>query len=704
MRKIIILISILFFQTIINAQDKDSLLTVIKNYKKQDTILCNRLSLLIDLENDPAIWSKYNEKLGSIALSKIKTVKNKIELNTFYDYYSSYLNNIGLLKSNDGDFDNAITYYKKAIYYNRKSGNYSEFANKYSNIAAAFYLKGNVTKFIDYQNMALSIYYKTKDSANIARTYADIGYVYADNGSENKGVDYFIKSMKLSDKIGNKKYKYRAIEYLIKTLKSQNENIKALEYSNQLIPYFIEIKDEDALALLYFSMASTYNAMGNYKNLISFSFKSIDIAKKIDAQNTIAANYGLLAKYYYNKNILDKAYQYSKLEIDLRKKNLKEPSYSKSMARYVEILIKQNKLNEALVLAIENHKKSLTIDNIEIVLSTARNLKNIYSLKNNKSLALDFAQLEIKIMDSLANINTKNSAIKSLFKYETEKKEDEIKLLSQQKKITELESQRQKSIILIGIISIISLTIISYGLFKRYKTKKQNELLKTKLEETEKTLLAEKKASESELKALKSQMNPHFIFNALNSIQEQFMYGDKVIANEQMGNFTYLTRQILTVSGKKKISLATEVDIITKYLELEKMRFDGDFTYEVKIDDAIDDEYIELPPMLIQPFIENSIKHGLLHKSGNKKVTINFELDTSEEYLICTIEDNGIGRKKSEEIKSKTNHNSFSTASINQRLKLLNENKTSNELLYYQDLFDDQGACIGTKVLLKIYL
>jgi sensor histidine kinase YesM len=181
------------------------------------------------------------------------------------------------------------------------------------------------------------------------------------------------------------------------------------------------------------------------------------------------------------------------------------------------------------------------------------------------------------------------------------------------------------------------------------------------------------------------------------------MYGDKVIANEQMGNFTYLTRQILAVSGKKKIPLSTEVDILTKYLELEKMRFDNDFIYSITIDDSIDDEYTELPPMLIQPFVENSIKHGLLHKEGNKTVSINFTLDANEEFLICTVEDNGIGRKKSEAIKTKNNHNSFSTTAVAQRLQLIN-NENNNEDLQYIDLEDHNGNSLGTKAILKIAL
>ena len=244
----------------------------------------------------------------------------------------------------------------------------------------------------------------------------------------------------------------------------------------------------------------------------------------------------------------------------------------------------------------------------------------------------------------------------------------------------------------------------SYVLFSRYKEKKKNEILQNQLAETEKLLAAEKKVSESELKALKSQMNPHFIFNALNSIQMQFMYGDKLIANEQLNNFTYLTRQILEISGKKSIPIADEIEILTKYLELEQLRFKKDFTYSINVSDKIDEDFHKIPPMLIQPIIENSIKHGLLHQKGDKKVQIHFDIDDKESHLICTIIDNGIGRQKSAEIKAKNNpmHHSFSTKAIEQRLDLLNEKLQLHNLIAYTDLVSDENEVNGTQVVIKI--
>ena len=222
----------------------------------------------------------------------------------------------------------------------------------------------------------------------------------------------------------------------------------------------------------------------------------------------------------------------------------------------------------------------------------------------------------------------------------------------------------------------------------KYETeKRETELREIKLQQTE-----------SELKAIKSQMNPHFIFNALNSIQEMFFIGDKRLANEHLGKFSQLTREILKASGKQFISLSEEIEMLTKYLELEGLRFEKDFSFSISMNDEDAADDIMLPPMLVQPYIENSIRHGLLHKKGEKKIEINFNFNEEKKALECIVQDNGIGRSESAEInKSRTQlHESFSTSANAKRLELLNQNREEKIGVMYQDLEQ------GTKVSIKI--
>ncbi len=687
-------------------QNKDSLLRVINNYKLKDTIQCERLNQFIELENDEKIWMKYNAILGQISSQKLNTSISEKEQKAYSNYLGIHYNNIGFYYNSKEQFDKALYFFKKAVVQLKKSQNLTSLAQTLQNIGTIYDSKGEPTQILKYYDQVLTIYQKTKDSVGLANIYADFGRIYIDNGSISKAFDFYTKSMKISDLIHDRASKIRTIRYLIITLGTQKEYQKMLEYLRELINYYQEINDNDSLGLIYNITASTYNDLGDYPKMFEYIDKAIRISQKIKSPDRLAENYGLLSEYYLNHNKIDSAYKYANLEVSIRKNNISEPKYTKSLMLFSTILKLKKQTQKAKEFGLLAYQRSQNLANPDLIMQASKNLKEIYKDINNTTLAFHYAEIEIKMKDSLNKINTKNSAIKALFKYETEAKDNEIIKIAQQKQISELESQRKTTLIYSILGAILALSAIAYFSFTRFRAKKENELLTTQLQEAQRRIEIEQKATESELKALKSQMNPHFMFNALNSIQEQFMYGDKVKANEQMGNFTYLTRQILTVSGKKKINLSTEIEILTKYLELEKMRFAEGFTYQISLSETIDEDYHQIPPMLIQPFVENSIKHGLLHKQGDKKIDIAFDLDEQEENIICVVQDNGVGRKKSAEIKSKRvqQHESFSTSATEERLRLLNNDLQNQNLIVYEDLVNNNDEVLGTKVTLTIAL
>lgn len=203
---------------------------------------------------------------------------------------------------------------------------------------------------------------------------------------------------------------------------------------------------------------------------------------------------------------------------------------------------------------------------------------------------------------------------------------------------------------------------------------------------------------EFQLTALKSQMNPHFIFNGLNSIQDLIMQQDVKKSNLYLSKFSSLIRKILEYSEKELVSVAEEIALTLLYLDIEQLRFGDDFHYEINIDELINQDEVKIPTMIIQPFVENAIKYGLFHKKGFKSLKINFELE--KQYLLCTIIDNGIGRAKANEInvRNRTSHKSFATDAIFKRLNLLNtKGENSFEII---DLFEHEKS-IGTKVIIK---
>ena len=201
----------------------------------------------------------------------------------------------------------------------------------------------------------------------------------------------------------------------------------------------------------------------------------------------------------------------------------------------------------------------------------------------------------------------------------------------------------------------------------------------------------------SKLTAIQSQMNPHFIFNSLNSIQDLILKGDVENSYSYITTFSNLVRRTLSYSDKDFIDFEQEIKLIELYLSLEKLRFKKDLNYTINTNNIGD---IQIPPMLIQPFIENALVHGLLHKEGTKQLSISFHLN---DVLTCTIEDNGVGREKSKAIKQRqrADHESFAGKAIDKRFEILSNIFGGDFGIVYEDLQENNEAT-GTKVILRM--
>jgi hypothetical protein len=240
------------------------------------------------------------------------------------------------------------------------------------------------------------------------------------------------------------------------------------------------------------------------------------------------------------------------------------------------------------------------------------------------------------------------------------------------------------------LLAVISISILAWLMLRQWE---MNLLKRQTIKE---------QLLKSQLVALRAQMNPHFLYNVLNTVQG-LVYGNrKAEAGALLGNFSDLMRKTLHASDKQLLPLKDEIENIRLYLELEKARFDERFEYHIGVINIDDLFAIQVPSLLLQPFIENAVKHGLMHKRGMKRVDIKFE--RTAESLIVTIEDNGIGRQQSMEInqRTKSKPSSFATVAINERMDLFNslyKRKITYDII---DKTDEQEHPIGTKVVLYI--
>jgi LytS/YehU family sensor histidine kinase len=215
----------------------------------------------------------------------------------------------------------------------------------------------------------------------------------------------------------------------------------------------------------------------------------------------------------------------------------------------------------------------------------------------------------------------------------------------------------------------------------------------------------EKKLANVEMTALLAQMNPHFLFNSLNSIDSYIIKNESGKASEYLNNFARLMRLILQNSRSNYISLKDGLETLDLYLQMESLRFSNKFEYEIKVAEGIDTASIVIPPMLIQPYVENAIWHGLMHKKDGTPGKVEIIINRQDNNLICIIKDNGIGREKAAELKAQkpgSHKRSMGMQITSDRIEMINKLYDTNTSVKVVDLKNENGNASGTQVKLII--
>lgn len=465
-------------------------------------------------------------------------------------------------------------------------------------------------------------------------------------------------------------------------VKAMESYLKALKISQTLDPVFI--------ASLHNNLGNIYAELKQYDKAISSYEEYLKLSKK--ATSTINEINGLtnLGLIYTETDQIDKGIQYIEEALALAKAENVD-FYISSIINNLGLAYKRKKdypksleyYNEARVLAHDQenaHVEAATLNNIadinmllkEYDAAESNSLEALKLAEASKALdwesdsweALSIIYKEKGAYEKALNayqkhIVLRDSVINEEKRAELTRKEMQFQLERQQT-IADDELKRQQLIkkgLLIGGIFILLAAIIGYFLYK-----KRRDAIEQKNSADFKS-----KVSETELKALRSQMNPHFIFNALNSISNYMETHDIDTANEYLAMFSKLMRSILENSEKKWIPLAEELELMELYMQLESLRLKHKLTYSIHIDPSIDSEDTLVPPLITQPFIENSIWHGISKKESEGTITINVHKNTDS--LVISIEDDGVGRAESEKNSTK---NSMGIKITKTRLDIIN--------------------------------
>jgi tetratricopeptide (TPR) repeat protein len=659
----------------------DSLKQLLRNYKKTDTtkfLLYYDISRAYDDEDDK-LSLKYSDSALHIA-PQLEN-KNKWLAKVFYRKGQNYYQYFHYKESLDS--------YQKAIHFALKGKKTDELLGRiYHNTGLIYQYNDEYKKALGYHQKAFELFVKIKNEKLGLTALNSVGACYTNLNDYKKALNCYFQVLKIAETQNNESEMGLASGNIGLVFKRIGNFEKAYAYFEKAIAIYSKINDMRNLINTYQSYGTAKDSNNDQKGAIKLYEKGLRLATKpeydnlkYDLINGLGVAY--LAQKNYEKAIdfLKQSLVYYRENENKRKLSITNLHYSEVLTEAPDEILKKNNINpsEKYNLAISLLKENVKIDEkLEIPESLMYDkelLAKIYEKKGDYKNALhEFKDFQ-RLKDSLAFSENREEAIKKEMQYNADKKETLAKAEIGKQKVI------RNAIVTVSLIVLIAGVFLFLGFRKRQKIKAE-----------QKEILLKAEISETELKALRAQMNPHFIFNALNSIADYINKNDARSADYYLGKFAKLMRGILENSEEKEISLSEELKMLEFYMDLESLRFKNKFNYEVKIADDINPENTLIPPMILQPFVENSILHGLAKKENDGKITIH--IDKTEDLLKCTIEDNGIGRKNPNENLNK----SYGVKLTRERIALFDKSKNSDSGVFYTDLET------GTRVELRLPL
>ncbi|MGV7105352.1 tetratricopeptide repeat-containing sensor histidine kinase [Flavobacterium sp. U410] len=627
------------FITIGFSQNKhDSLLHVLKGTRND----IDRVNVLNEISNG---YKTSDVKQMNYYAEEAYSLSQKIDFNKGK---GNALRNLGTAAIISGDYKKALDCFQKAaqlfedeIQFGKSDQHIEQgLAKIYGSIGIVFAEQSNYSKALQYYLKSAKLFEKLKDEANSAILYNNIGVVYLSQSSNFKALEYFTKAQKIQEKNADEGagITHTNIANIYRQTKDYSS---ALEHYNEAKKILNKTKDFRALGEWYNNIGLYYHEIGDTSNAIKNWEEAIQSFETIGDKFGQADTYIHLGQMYLDQNQFSQAIQMVQKAI----------GYTKETD-----VLEQKVLGEKL-------------------------LSDIYTKQGKPDLALQHFINYDKLKDSLINEQQIRKSVELEMNYEFEKHQLEM----DKKELLYKEEAKLHKTQLIFVL-LLAFLLLSIGLlvYNRIQLKK--------------TFLLQKELAEYEQKALHLQMNPHFVFNCLGSISSFIVQNSTDEAIKYLSKFSKLMRLTLEYSKENLIPIDKEIESLQNYLELEQLRFNYKFDFSILKSKELEDD-MALPPLLLQPFVENAIIHGLVPKNEKGNITIRFELE--KDNLVCTIIDDGIGFNQSQLLKENlvAVHKSMALDITKKRLEMMEAYTDKKTKVEIQELKSNENI-VGTQVIL----
>lgn len=607
----------------------------------------------------------------------------------------------------------------------------------------------NVDKEYDHAQAAVERALQFKDSLLYARALDNLGLLYRYHQHYDQSLALHIKAYEIiknknvepiykmifannAGVAGRYNHKYdTSTSYYMEALKiAEKENdLKNIAIStngignalssipgreNEVLPYFerslaahIEMDNSLGVAMNYLSISDYYISNGDFKTAREYLDKLLQINQERNDLFGLAITYEFRGISYLREGKdLDKAISYfqkSYEEFESLKNNHK---LAELLTLQGDAYLKKNDLRKAEEYFNQSLALSKKLGGMGLISSSANKLSEVSEKKGDYSSALSFYKLSQVYKDSI-KLNEQNVKIEALTQeYDLDKKESHIQLLEKDKELQQavLDTQKeqlerkQTANILLGI-GLVSILIIFALQYRNYRTRKITNARLNQAEKEKINTIYERNLAQAEILVTRLRVNPHFLFNSLNAITYLIQSEENSKAIQYLEIFSHYTRMVLETSEQHLIPLQDELKLAEHYLMLEENRFEKDFKFSITGEDNPEIEDVFIPPLLLQPFLENAIWHGLLVSPREEKL-LSIQIVHDENITQIIIDDNGAGReKKQNTIKT---HKSMGMQIIKERIVLYNKTYSGNISYKIIDKKDENGNALGTQIVLDL--
>jgi len=664
------------------------------------------------LLNNAGLISTTNNKYKEAINYFFEGLKIMISLKDNSSIASIY-SNIGVVYFKEGLLDSSMHYNKLSLDIGLISGNKSLIANSYDNIANIYFQQGKIKECIEYQIMSLNIRREIKETLGIANVCSNLGNSYLLIEDFVHSEKYYTESISLFSQIGNKNGMGRSLNGLGDVYEAQLKYPEAETKYNSALNIFENTNNTISIAETYVKLGNLQSKLKNYNPAIDLILSAIKIFRDININVALSDALVYLSDLYVNINELTLArisinealnistelcLPFIKSKCFLILETISEKEYNYSDALYYN---KQYyKLNDS----ITNIEKTIEISKLVILYEAEQKEKEneLLRLKNQQQLNKYSILSKESLITRLSLENETNQRI--LMVSLTKQQHDSISHLQEQKYIQEQFTLQEKELhlrekqisenkiksqialrnyIIFAVIAIILLFLSVMSNLRNSKNREKIEL--------------SNQIHEIKQEALNAQISDHFIGNTMTSINNFIESDDNKKASEYLIKFSRLIREVLHASREKLIPLSRDLDILTKYIELEKLQFKGaGLNFNLYVDDSLNLNETMVPPMIFQILAENSIEHGFNKSSGG---LIQVKIKKENNNINCTVEDNGSGLNP---IDFERNHNDGKRESIGgslvKRIVMLNNPSDAKNIFNIINLNKTSSLNKGTRV------